>query len=132
MIAIDTNVLVRYLVNDEPRQSRLAKDLVESALADSDRVWVGTVVLVETLWALERAYSFNKTELISVLEDLMAYGVFALEDSGAATDALESYRHGKADFSDYLFAWKSLASAKSKLYTFDGNCREKALFAAPG
>ena len=71
MIAIDTNVLVRVLVNDPQAedQCQLARDL----LMTNKAVWVCRVVLVETVWVLQSAYKFSKNQIVGVLEKLMEH-----------------------------------------------------------
>ncbi|MBD3314362.1 MAG: PIN domain-containing protein [Chitinivibrionales bacterium] len=128
MISIDTNVLVRYLVNDDKRQSKIARELFEKAVQDNDRIFVNIITLIETIWVLELSYKFKKSELINVIKDLLDYEIIALECEQRIESALSNYTSGKADFSDCLSTELSLHRAHSKLYTFDKKCKEQALF----
>jgi predicted nucleic-acid-binding protein len=128
MIAIDTNVLVRYLVNDDEKQAERAKHLFDAAANRSDHIFIGCIVLVETVWVLESAYEFTRSEQAEVVTELLAAGLFRFERKEEVEKALDRFRKGKADFSDYLSAEISLAGARSKLHTFDKSCREPDLF----
>lgn len=67
-VALDTNVLVRYLVNDEQSQSNQAANLIESA----ETLFLSTIVLCETVWVLRRAYKLPASDIVRVLRDLTA------------------------------------------------------------
>ena len=124
MIAVDTNVLVRGLVDDpgEPRQVASAR----AALARARQVQVSQVVQVETVWVLETAYGLPKSEVLAVLEHLRGNVGFQLQQRAQFEAALAEFRHGTADFADYLILSDSRAR-KSKLLTFD-----KRLLKSPG
>jgi predicted nucleic-acid-binding protein len=128
MIAIDTNVLVRYLVNDDEKQAARAKRLFDTAAKNSDHIYIGCIVLVETVWVLDSAYGFTRPELAEVVADILNSSLFRFERKEEVEKALDRFRMGKADFSDYLSAEISLAGARSKLHTFDKSCREPDLF----
>ena len=72
MTGLDTNVLVRYLTQDEPRQSRRANALVAEAAAGGDRLFVSAVVLCELVWVLRGAYSLEKAAVVSALERILS------------------------------------------------------------
>ena len=70
MIGLDTNVLVRYLTQDDPSQARLATDLIERRLSHQDPGFISIVAMVETAWVLERAYGLSAAEVAAVIERL--------------------------------------------------------------
>lgn len=116
MIAIDTNVLVRALIDDPsaPKQSKLAQNLV----AEAGGAWVSQVVLVETVWVLESAYRFDRADILSALETLGRYPGIELEAYERVDRALSLYSDGHTDFADCLI----LAGALERrliLHTFD-------------
>lgn len=128
MIALDTNVLLRYLLQDEPDQSAKAARLI----ASHSMILVTDVVLVETIWTLKgKKYQLGKPELIAVIMALLEEPSIFFEDNQVIWQALNDYRkagavNGKqADFSDALIAEKAKFTAKSKsarligAYTFD-------------
>jgi len=116
MIAIDTNVLVRVLVDDPgaPEQCRQSRDL----LKESAEAWVSEIVLIETIWVLESAYHFTKTQLLDVLT-LLAHHPGIRTESGKRLDvALALYSIGSVDFSDCLILANAMA-LHLELFTFD-------------
>ena len=116
VIAIDTNVLVRVLVDDPgaPEQCKSARALLTS----NGGAWVSQVVLVETVWVLESAYSFSAEQIGDVLERLQSAQALHLESPECFDAAVRLYREGHNDFSDCLI----LATAARRgfdLHTFD-------------
>ena len=106
MIAIDTNILVRLLVDDpgQPEQVHAARTLTQQA----GTVHVPTIVLVECVWVLDNAYHFNKSALLTALSHLCGNDAFVLQDLESTIKALEYYREGAADFADYVILVQSL------------------------
>jgi predicted nucleic-acid-binding protein len=102
MKAIDTNVLVRYLVQDDPRQGRRAAEYIAAAAEAGDQILIGNIVLCETVWVLDSAYGYAKHEIASALERLLQSTTFQFEAKDSIWKALEDYRATKADFADCL------------------------------
>jgi len=128
MIAIDTNVLLRYLLNDDKNQAAKAQKL----LYGKEPILITDVVLVETVWTLKgKKYQLGKPELIAVLQALFKEPNIRFEDGQTVWMALNDYRKTKptggkdVDFSDALIISKAkfVASAQkvnfSGVYTFD-------------
>lgn len=67
MIGLDTNILVRYLTQDDPRQAREATDLIENRLSQEEPGFINVVVMVETAWVLERAYGLGSRDLAATI-----------------------------------------------------------------
>jgi predicted nucleic-acid-binding protein len=116
MIAIDTNVLVRILVDDSDaeEQCQQARDLI----ANHGNAWVCRIVLIETVWVLESAYEFTKEQIILALEALMQHPNIHLEDTENVNNALTIFSASNAGFADCLI----LTDAQRKhlvLHTFD-------------
>lgn len=116
MIAVDTNVLVRALVDDpaEARQSAAAR----ARLKAGGEVYVPQVVQVEMVWVLETAHALNRAEVVSILDHLRENAAFHLQSRDRFESALAEYRRGPADFSDYLILAESRARS-ARLVTFD-------------
>ena len=116
MIALDTNVLIRILVDDEAQaaQLRLARDFAKK----HSHLFIPQIVQVETAWVLGSAYGLEKSEIIRVLEHLRNNTAFVLQNAEIYEEGLSAYRKGGADFSDYLIEAESRAK-KSQLVTFD-------------
>lgn len=128
MISVDTNVLVRVLVDDpgEPRQVAAAR----ASVVHEREIHVSQIVQVETVWVLETAQGLVKTEIVSVLEHLRSNAAFHLQRRAHFEAALEEFRRGGADFADYLVLAES-RSQKTKLLTFDKRLLKSAGTQAP-
>jgi len=121
MLAIDTNVIVRYLTGDHPQQSRKAK-----ALIDSQHVFVCTTVLLETEWVLRSVYGFTPIKIAKALSAFAGLSSVILEDPAIVAKALD-WTAREMDFADALHLAKAqgleafmsfdrrLASAAKKL-----------------
>ncbi len=119
MIALDTNVLVRYLMMDDPEQSRRAAAFIDGIADAGDRMYVSHVVLCEVSWVLGRAYRMSKANLVSALSAMARTAQFTVEDPDIAGRALRRYQSGGADFADYLIAERARAAGCERLATFD-------------
>ena len=119
MIAIDTNVLLRYLLEDDPVQSAKAAKLI----GGSRTVLVTDVVLVETIWTLAgRKYQLDKPELVNVIKALFQEPNIRFEDGQATWVALDQYRKSNgADFADALIVNKAKLIASELGETFEGS-----------
>lgn len=118
MIAIDTNVLLRYLLDDHPAQSARAARLIEGEVP----VLVTDVVLAETIWTLKGAkYQLDKPALLDTLEAIFKEPNIRLEDIQVAWVALDHYRKSKGvDFADALIVGKASSVADRLGVTFVG------------
>jgi predicted nucleic-acid-binding protein len=102
MIGLDTNVLVRYLVQDDPGQSRKAIQVITKQCTRDDPGFINRIVLCELVWVLESAYGYSKNTIVAVLEKLLRTSQLKVEDVQAAWTAFRMYQKGKADFADCL------------------------------
>ncbi|HEX8373926.1 MAG TPA: PIN domain-containing protein, partial [Geminicoccaceae bacterium] len=102
MIGIDTNVLLRATLDDDPAQSPAAKGLIEAAKAAGDAIRIDRLVLAEALWTLARRYRYTREQLVEVVEALSAAPELRLEGDRAINDALAVFRDGRLDFADAL------------------------------
>jgi predicted nucleic-acid-binding protein len=118
MKGIDTNVLVRYLTQDEPAQSRKANVFLRETSSRGERCFIGSVVLCELVWVLRGAYGYGRAEICMVLEKLLSTAEFSIEDKEIAYRALEDYRTG-GDFADHLIGWRNLKAGCDVTVTFD-------------
>ena len=123
MIAVDTNVLVRLLVNDHAAQAARARELVDAQAGDDGSIWVSDTVLVELVWVLSRAYDRNRTALTLALRALAAHATMALESPLAVRAAIDAFEAGAADFADCLLAEKAQRAGCGQLFTFDKGMR---------
>ena len=96
MVAVDTNVLVRFLTRDDPRQAARA-----AALLRSEQIWLAKSVLLETEWVLRALYGFAPDRVLEALQSLAGLPNVHLEDPPVVAGALEWSRQG-LDFADAL------------------------------
>ncbi len=112
MFAVDTNVVIRYLVNDDPQQAARAR-----ALVDGGKVWVSKTVLLECAWVLEAVYEFAPKDIVAALEAFLGLTTVEVEDEGVVARALVGARSGM-DFADALHVASTPPEAEAFL-TFD-------------
>lgn len=130
MIGVDTNVLVRFIVNDDETQAQKAKDLIMTCSGKRHSLFVNTVTLCELIWVLKRGYGYTKNDLLATLHRLVAIEEFCFEDSKTMTNAIALYENGKADFSDYVSFSINKKSGCLKTYSFDKQPIQESLFEA--
>jgi predicted nucleic-acid-binding protein len=119
MIAVDTNVLVRFLVRDDEAQFARASALFGRAQRADEAVFVPTIVLCEVAWVLQRAYRVPKPELVDVLVELVRARHIELESPTEVNRAIAAFEAGRGDFADYLIREQALAAGCDSLATFD-------------
>lgn len=128
MIAVDTNVLVRLVVADDPQQAALARRLIEEAIAEGTTCYLSTPVLCELEWVLVSRYRVSRIEIAAVLKRLLDNTAFAFEDRNVLLQALAAYRQSRAGFADHLIGAKAQAFGATTTYTFDRALRNCAGF----
>lgn len=116
MIAVDTNVLTRMLINDPDVQVQVS--LAKALLKQAKQVYVPKIVQIEIVWVMETAYGFNKLSVITLLKHLQQSPLFALQDENQFKVALATFEHHPADFSHYLILSGRLEE-NHEVYTFD-------------
>ncbi|KMO29518.1 hypothetical protein VQ02_29495 [Methylobacterium variabile] len=119
MIGIDTNVLLRYALDDDTGQSPRAETLLESQDRSAEPAFVNLVVLIEFVWTLTRQDGFRKADVIAMLDALLASRVIMLADRSAVAAAVEAWRTGKAGFQDYLIGCLNQERGLRTTFTFD-------------
>ena len=102
MLGIDTNILVRYVTQDDPEQAKRAATILERQCTAESPGFVNAVVLAEFVWVLERNYRYTRAQIAPVIEDLLTSADLEVEHAAEAWDALRSYRVEKAGFADLL------------------------------
>jgi predicted nucleic-acid-binding protein len=125
--ALDTNVLVRFLVSDDEVQSARARALMRRADARGEHLLVTEVVVCELVWVLESGYSFSKAEIATTVHALLRSRQLQFRGADEIARALASYEGGRGDFSDYVIREIARAEGATTVATFD-----KKLWAEPG
>jgi predicted nucleic-acid-binding protein len=119
MIGLDTNVLVRYVVQDDADQSARATELIETHCRADNPGWIDSIVLCELVWVLESAYGYEREIVASVLRQLLGTADIVVENPTQAWSALRAYESGPADFADYLVGLRNHGNGCESTYTFD-------------
>jgi predicted nucleic-acid-binding protein len=118
MIGLDTNVLVRYLTHDDPRQTAAAQRIIQSLTREAPG-FVTVIVMVELIWVLQASYGFEKKEVERVLETLLRSKDLVIEKAESVSQALLAFKTGRADFSDYVIERIGHAANCRYTVTFD-------------
>ena len=119
MIGLDTNILVRYLTQDDPIQSAKARDVIERRLTDENPGFVSVVAMAETVWVLERAYGLTPDEIVSAVERILQTDVLVVEDEQEIFTAMIALQRGQGAFADALIAALGARRGCSRTLTFD-------------
>ena len=121
MIALDTNVLVRFLIVDDetPEHTELARRLMAGAFQREEQVYVSLVCVVETVWVLSSSLRAPKEVVIPLLQALCSTPGVVVQEAGAVERALAMWEQGPAGFSDYLVRELSLSAGARVLVSFD-------------
>ena len=128
MIAIDTNILLRYVVQDDPTLAPMASRVINRALARQEAIHLSVIVLCESVWVLKTRYHFSKPHLLRFLEAIHGEPGFHVENRSVLRKAVEDYGKGPADFADYLIGRMAHAQGCSTTYTFDQGLKHSAHF----
>ena len=128
MKALDTNVIVRLLINDDKVQGRRAKALLEKAEEESERYFLSLLVILETIWVLSAVYKLNRSEVLDALELLTQMPVLELENDGTVQELLRMGRSGNADLPDLLIGLSAKARGCETTLTFEKGLETTALF----
>jgi len=125
MIGLDTNVLVRYVAQDDPVQSPKATRLIES-LSEDEPGFISLVALIELVWVIQGAYRASKGATITVLEKLLRISVLVVEDAATVARAVRAYAASSADFADCLLERAAHQAGCVKVLTFDAKAAKTA------
>ena len=131
MIALDTNVLVRFLVEDDLEQSKRAATLIERTVEADERLFISDIVVCELVWVLSGAYRFKREEIASTLGDLVRARHLRFDEPDAIARALGAFRAGAGDFADYLIREQARATGCDRVATFDRVLQKEPEFVAP-
>lgn len=118
MTAIDTNVLERFLTQDDPDQGHMASDLI-GRLTEQSPGFVAREVLVELVWVLERSYRFERSEIGRVLEGFLSSADLEIEEGDSVGAVLQLYEVKGFGFSDLMIRQAARRSGAATLKTFD-------------
>ena len=118
MIGLDTNVLIRYIAQDDPRQSALASKLIDGLTKDNPG-FITIVTVVELVWVLQSCYKSTKVEIANILNALIATKELIIENTETVIRATRIFSLSKADFSDCLIERSADKAGCEYSVTFD-------------
>jgi predicted nucleic-acid-binding protein len=131
MIAVDTNVLVRFLVEDDKEQNQRAARLFREAVERNETIFFPEIVLVETVWVLSRCYRLPRKTIAQVLRAVLSAKNAERVHEDRVERALCSYEQGPGGFADYLILEDARARGCRAVFTFDKTLLRRPGFSAP-
>lgn len=123
MPSLDTNVVLRYIVQDDPSQTRTAQRYIEKHANAGSPLFLGTSVILETEWVLRSVYGFTKDEIIEVFIALLEAREMTFQDEASLERAVHRYRELNIDFADCLHLATAQTFDQLPLATFEKKAR---------
>ena len=130
MLSIDTNVLVRFLVQDDDAQFEKARKLIKREVAAGRRIYINQLVLMETEWLLRSRYTVPKIQIIEAISGLLEAVDVQIEDEPVIEEALFNWKETTADFADCLIGAKNRRMGCRATATFDNKASKLPGFIA--
>jgi len=131
LIGLDTNILVRYLAQDDAVQSPIANDLVERRLSSEKPGFISVVAMAETVWVLRRSYRMKGPALAACIARLLQADVLLVQHQPAVHAAMVAYRDRNVDFGDALIGLLGMQAGCTQTVTFDRDALRQPGFALP-
>ena len=131
MIGLDTNVLVRYITQDDVQQAQDANQIIEHTCSKTSPGYITLIVLCELVWVLQRAYRYEKQQVVLVLDQILITTELMVENEALARKALDVWRNGVAGYSDYLLVLANQAAGCEQTYSFDRKLAQHPMVAIP-
>ncbi|MBW1837044.1 MAG: PIN domain-containing protein [Deltaproteobacteria bacterium] len=128
MKALDTNVLVRFLVRDDKRQAETVYKIFKQAESDKEVLFVPLLVVLETVWVLESVYNIPRQEVLDSINELILMPILEFEEQSAILSFIASSRETKIDLSDLLIAHSARFLGCQCVLTFDKQASSFELF----
>jgi predicted nucleic-acid-binding protein len=125
VVGLDTNILVRYFAQDDPKQSPAAAALMESLTTESPGL-ITAVVLAETVWVMEDVYGADRERISTIVETLLQTRTLIVQNAEAAWRALSRYRAERGDFADGLIERTCAEFGCRRTFTFDKQAARNA------
>jgi predicted nucleic-acid-binding protein len=128
LLGVDTNILVRFLVDDDEKQSKKVYQILKSAEEEKELLYVTSVVILELIWVLESIYKIERHELLDSLADLILMPIFSFENIVAIQGFLPEAKSSKYDLSDLYIAYSCQIKKCTAVLTFDRKASKHPLF----
>ncbi len=128
MIGLDTNVVIRYLVQDDSVQTAIANRIFESEMTSANKGIICPIVLCEIVWVLLRSYKQKRQKVQEVIRTLLLADNIEMQHRDSVWKALREFEQGAADFSDYLIAHINQECGAAFTLTLDRSASQHRLF----
>lgn len=128
MKALDTNILVRFLIKDNIKQAELAKNIINNAENTKQPLFVTWLVVLELLWVLDASYNVSRSDIIEALNNLMQMPALQFEKQSALRRFIISANKSNLDLSDILIALSAVEQSCKTTLTFDKKAAKFSYF----
>ena len=128
MIAIDTNILVRYITQDDQQQAEAAENLLATYNNKPQSIFINNIVVCELVWVLEKGYKYTQEQISSTIRIILSTEEFAFEYHNILWLALEEYEIKNTDFSDSLISKLNNNLGYKQTFSFDKSAIKTNLF----
>lgn len=119
MIGLDTNILIRYVTQDDPVQSAKATHIIERQLSRANPGFVSVVTMAEAVWVLDRAYHLTDAKIAAAIERMLQVEVLVVENEQEVFRAMVALKQGRVAFADALIAELGARAGCTHTLTFD-------------
>lgn len=128
MIGLDTNILARFLMDDDEKQSKKVYELFKKTEADKIELFVPFVVILELIWVLDSAYAITRSDILDSISDLLLMPILKFEHQTTLQQFISSAQRNSYDLSDLLIAHSAKHQGCQKVITFDKKAAKCDLF----
>jgi predicted nucleic-acid-binding protein len=128
MRALDTNVLIRFVTTDDENQAAIVERLLDECHRSREHLFISIPVICELVWVLKNGLRQTRAQIVIVIDHLVEDDLFQIDQETLVARALDLYRHGRADFADYLIGQLARDSGCRDTVTFDKTLRGAAGF----
>ena len=128
MKAIDTNILIRFLIGDDELQAKKVYTIFKNAESEKKELFVPLLVILETIWVLESVYEISRTEILDSISDLLLMPILKFGQQSALQQFVHSAQENKYDLSDLLIAYSAKTNGCEAVITFDKQASKFKLF----
>ena len=119
MIGLDTNILVRYIAQDDAVQSPLATKIIEDRLTEEHPGFISLVTMAETVWVLDRSYGLSTAEIAAAVERILQTDILSVQNEQEVFTAMVALKAGTGSFSDALIGALGRQAGCAATVTFD-------------
>ncbi len=124
MIAIDTNILIRHLTQDDLEQAKIVEQIFDIYADSPNSIFINNIVMCELIWVLERGYKYKRAEIAEVIKQILSTEEFSFENRKLLWLALGQYNSNQLDFADALMGEVNKEFGRTKTITFDQTPRK--------